>query len=59
MNWWRACNALLWLNPFLGAQTAEKVAKIASGLKAVGLSAKGRVGVFGANCPEWMITMQV
>jgi len=34
------------------------VADIASGLKAVGVPVKGRVGVFGANSPEWMITMQ-
>ena len=32
---------------------------IASGLKAIGVPVKGRVGVFGANSPEWMITMQV
>lgn len=40
------------------AQVSEKVATFASGLKAVGLQAKGRVGVFGGNCPEWMIVMQ-
>ena len=34
------------------------MADIASGLKAVGVPTKGRVGVFGANCPEWMLTMQ-
>ena len=39
-------------------QADAKVADIASGLKAVGVPVKGRVGVFGANSPEWMITMQ-
>ena len=40
------------------AQVGAKVADFASGLKAVGLQTKGRVGVFGGNCPEWMIAMQ-
>ena len=40
-------------------QTAAKVAQIASGLVKVGLQPKGRVGIFGANSPEWMTTMQV
>jgi hypothetical protein len=44
---------------FPGPQADAKVADVASGLKAVGVPAKGRVGVFGANSPEWMITMQV
>ena len=35
------------------------MADVASGLKAIGVPVKGRVGVFGANSPEWMITMQV
>ena len=34
------------------------MADIGSGLKAVGIPVKGRVGVFGANSPEWMVTMQ-
>jgi long-chain acyl-CoA synthetase len=40
------------------AQTAAKVEDIASGLAHVGLKPQGRVGVFGANSPEWMTTMQ-
>ena len=39
-------------------QVSVKVSSFASGLQAVGLQAKGRVGVFGGNCPEWMIAMQ-
>ena len=40
-------------------QVAAKVADIASAFKVVGLKPKGRVGIFGGNCPEWMISMQV
>jgi len=36
-----------------------KVAQIGSGLRAIGLTEHGRVGVFGANSPEWMIALQV
>ena len=35
-----------------------KVADIASGMAKVGLKPHGRVGVYGANSPEWMMTMQ-
>lgn len=41
------------------AQVAKKVANIASGLRALGVEPRQRVGVFGANCPEWMMAMQV
>jgi non-ribosomal peptide synthetase component F len=41
------------------SETAERVARIASALAGLGLIAKDRVGVYGANCPEWMIAMQV
>lgn len=40
-------------------ETAERVAWIASCLANLGLSRQDRVGVYGANCPEWMIAMQV
>jgi long-chain acyl-CoA synthetase len=40
-------------------EVADEVALIASGLKAVGTGPQSRIGVFGGNCPEWMITMQV
>jgi long-chain acyl-CoA synthetase len=40
-------------------QVADKVAACGSAFSAVGIEAKGRVGVFGANSPEWMIAMQV
>lgn len=36
-----------------------KVEAIGSSLAAVGMDPKSRVGIFSANCPEWMITMQV
>ncbi len=36
-----------------------KVAQIGSAMRAVGLEEHGRVGVFGANSPEWMIALQV
>jgi long-chain acyl-CoA synthetase len=41
------------------SEVAEEVSKLASGLRAIGVAPKNRVGVLGANCPEWMIAMQV
>lgn len=35
-----------------------KVAHIGSAMRAIGLKEHGRVGVFGANSPEWMIALQ-
>jgi len=40
-------------------EVADEVALIASGIKAVGTVPKARIGVFGGNCPEWMMAMQV
>ena len=40
-------------------QTAERTAAIGSALTHVGVVPHGRVGVYGANAPEWMIAMQV
>ena len=40
-------------------QTAERTAAIGSALTHVGVGPRGRVGVYGANSPEWMIAMQV
>lgn len=41
-------------------QAGDQVKELASGLRAIGVDdPKARVGVFGANCPEWMIAMQV
>ena len=39
-------------------ETAERAAAIASAMAAVGVSPHGRAGVYGANCPEWMLAMQ-
>lgn len=39
-------------------ETEEMVAAVGSALADVGLEPHGRVGVYGANCPEWMIAMQ-
>lgn len=36
-----------------------KIESIASGLAGLGLAKSDRVGIYGVNCPEWMITMQV
>lgn len=41
------------------AETNEKVQAIASGLSRLGITKDNRVGVYGVNCPEWMIAMQV
>lgn len=40
-------------------ETAERVKEVASGLAGLGLTAGSRVGVYGVNCPEWMLAMQV
>lgn len=40
-------------------QISEKVDAVASGLADLGVGKGDRVGVYGANCPEWMIAMQV
>lgn len=39
-------------------EAGELVAQIASYLAKLGLKAEDRVGVYGANCEEWMIAMQ-
>lgn len=41
------------------AEVAKDVASAASGLRALGVEPQQRVGVFGANSPEWMTAMQV
>ena len=40
-------------------ETSRIVANIGSAMRHVGVNEQGRVGVFGANCPEWMIALQV
>ncbi|KAI8110231.1 hypothetical protein M9435_001910 [Picochlorum sp. BPE23] len=59
-------------NPCLGARTGkngeyewltykqvdEKVACLGSAMASIGLGPHGRVGVYGANSPEWMMAMQ-
>lgn len=41
------------------AETAAKVDAVGSALAGAGVKPKDRVGVYGANSPEWMIAMQV
>jgi acyl-CoA synthetase (AMP-forming)/AMP-acid ligase II len=41
------------------AEVAADVAHVASALAQLGLHKGDRVGVYGANCEEWMIAMQV
>lgn len=41
------------------AQIGKKVDDIGSAMASKGIQAKSAVGVYGANCPEWMVTMQV
>ena len=40
-------------------EAAEQAGALGSALVAVGLQPHGRVGVYGANSPEWMLAMQV
>jgi long-chain acyl-CoA synthetase len=44
---------------FTYAEIAKKVEDVASGIAALGLNKKDRVGVYGPNCVDWMIAMQV
>lgn len=39
-------------------ETEERVIKLASAVKALGIERGSKVGVFGINCREWMLTMQ-
>lgn len=39
-------------------EVAAKVDAIASAIEGLGLGKQSAVGVYGINCPEWMITMQ-
>lgn len=41
------------------AEAGAQVGNIGSAMKAVGVNAHDRAGVFGANSPEWMIALQV
>jgi long-subunit acyl-CoA synthetase (AMP-forming) len=43
----------------LWGQVGDKVAGVASAMASLGLGYKDRCGVYGANSPEWMITLQV
>uniref|UniRef100_A0A7S0UJY6 Long-chain-fatty-acid--CoA ligase n=1 Tax=Polytomella parva TaxID=51329 RepID=A0A7S0UJY6_9CHLO len=40
------------------AQTFQKIEKISSGLKYLGVNPQDRVGIYGANSAEWMLSMQ-
>ncbi len=41
------------------AETAQQAADLGACLMAAGLKPRGRVGIFGANSPQWMLAMQV
>jgi long-chain acyl-CoA synthetase len=51
----RSGDAYTWLTY---KQTADAAAAIGSAMAHVGVGPHGRAGVYGANCPEWMISMQ-
>lgn len=40
------------------AEVMEKTMHCGSAMRHVGLQEKGRVGIYGANCPEWVIAME-
>ena len=40
-------------------ETAARVDAAASGLAGLGLGSGARVGVYGVNCVEWMVALQV
>jgi long-chain acyl-CoA synthetase len=41
------------------AEVADMVARAASGLFSLGMAPKQRLGIFGVNCVEWMVSLQV
>lgn len=41
------------------AQTAQQAADLGASLMSAGLRPKGRCGIYGVNCPQWMLAMQV
>lgn len=40
-------------------ETGNKVKDLAAGMAALGVATGSKVGVFGPNAPEWMVSMQV
>ena len=40
------------------ALAAEKAAELASAIKAAGIKAGGRVGIYAPNVPNWMLVIQ-
>jgi long-chain acyl-CoA synthetase len=41
------------------AEVADMVARAASGLFSMGMQPQQRLGIFGVNCVEWMVSLQV
>lgn len=41
------------------AEVADMVAHAAGGLFSLGMAPKQRLGIFGVNCVEWMVSLQV
>jgi acyl-CoA synthetase (AMP-forming)/AMP-acid ligase II len=39
-------------------EVADEAAHIAAGLATLGVGSHARAGIYGANCPEWMVSMQ-
>lgn len=40
-------------------ETGDKVKQISSALKEVGIDKGNKIGIFSANCRQWMLSMQV
>mmetsp|Transcript_9256 Transcript_9256/g.16316 ORF Transcript_9256/g.16316 Transcript_9256/m.16316 type:complete len:660 (-) Transcript_9256:759-2738(-) len=40
------------------SQVSQEVTELASGLRAIGVQPKQRVGILGPNCASWMVAMQ-
>jgi long-chain acyl-CoA synthetase len=45
----------VWINY---KQTQEKAATVSAAIRATGTKAGGKVGIYSANCPEWMLVIQ-
>eukprot|EP00983_Pelagomonas_calceolata_P117427 1160414-Pelagomonas_calceolata.AAC.7 len=46
------------INNFYAHPLMPQVNQIASGMAAIGASPQKKIGIFGANSPSWMMTMQ-
>ena len=59
VSWWQTADGFGDYVYATYKETEVTVKDIAAAIASQGVKRGDKVGVFGANCPEWMITMQV